>query len=239
MSPRGISAAERARLAALAVAEERRRRRTLVVVGVVVAVALLVAAGLFWRQQALRHGTPTAVSVAPDAGGPQAVVDGQPIRLGDPAARHVVVVWEDAHCPHCATLESRIGSTLTDAVRAGTARLELYPLRFIDDGSARASAALACAAEQGIALDLHSGLWRNPDSAWETSQLASLARGTAGAAGEATAQCVERGDHAGWVTSLDDAARSAGVDATPTLFVDGAAEDVATLDSSRLSEALR
>lgn len=237
--PRGVSAAERKRAAELAAAEERRRKQFVwTLVAVLLAAALLVGGAVGWNLYQSRR-TPSAAPGQADPNGPQVPQAGQPLRIGKSDARHVVTVWEDIHCPHCATLEDRIGPTLTAAVRDGRARLELYPMQIIDAGSGRAAAALGCAAEQGMALSFHSALWENPRLVWDNEQLASVGKASGGDKGEAIARCIADGRHVAWAASLESAGQAAGIEGTPTVSVDGTSMDVGKLDAAALEAALR
>ena len=84
-------------------------------------------------------------------------------------------LYEDFHCPHCAEFEEEFGATITAAQNAGTAKVALYPMSFIDEGSATAANAMACAAEEGFGQAYYTGLFANHTLQWSNAQLVSLA----------------------------------------------------------------
>ena len=78
------------------------------------------------------------------------ITTGQPIVFGAADAPVVVTLFADFHCPHCAEFEEEYGPVLDAARQAGRIRLEVYPMAFIDEGSAAAANAFGCAAEAGF-----------------------------------------------------------------------------------------
>lgn len=240
MSPRGISAAQRAKELAIVEHEARQRRRIRLLAALVAALVLAAIAGTVGYQTWLTRRDPETSKVGgPDPGTAVMPSGTDPIRVGRSDATHVVVLWEDAHCSHCAALEAAIGPTLETAIREGRARLELYPLAFIDAGSARAAAAQACAAGAGRQLNFHTGLWTNPRSEWTTAQLQSLARNTGGDKGEEIATCIAEGRGEAWSQGLDAVAQAQHIEGTPTISIDGVQLDLATVTTASVERALR
>ena len=162
------------------------------------------------------------------------IADGRPIVLGDAGAPVTIRLYLDFHCPHCAEFEEDFGPTITAAQNAGTVAVELYPMAFIDRGSASAANAMACAAEGGFGPAYFRGLFANHTLNWSNDQLTVLAEQvTGGAVPDRFATCVDQNTHAGWVDSINTAADAAGVTQTPTMFVDGTAVDITTLTTDR------
>jgi protein-disulfide isomerase len=221
---RGPSGGARAREAARLAAEQaarRRRERRLLIAFVVAVVVLVVGGGIgvqAWRTNRAPSAPAPGVEVS-DA--PQQLTDGQPIRLGAEAAPVTVALYEDFHCPHCAEFEEEFGPTLTAAQNAGTVRIELYPMAFIDQGSSAAANAMACATEAGFGQRYYRGLFANHTLQWSDSQLLDLAGTVGGSAAEPFGTCVRDDARAGWVSAINAAAEANGVKGTPTLFVDG------------------
>ena len=221
---RGPSGGARAREAARLAAEQaarRRRERRLLVAFLVAVVVLVVGGGIgvqAWRTNRAPSAPAPGVEVS-DA--PQQLTDGQPIRLGAETAPVTVQLYEDFHCPHCAEFEEEFGPTLTAAQNAGTVRIELYPMAFIDQGSSAAANAMACATEAGFGQRYYLGLFANHTLQWSDSQLLDLAGTVGGSDAEPFGSCVEDDARAGWVTAINTAADANGVKGTPTLFVDG------------------
>ena len=103
-------------------------------------------------------------------------------------------MYEDFHCPHCADFEEQFGPVITQAQESGAARVELYPMAFIDEGSAAAANAMACAAEAGFGQAFYLGLFANHTLQWSDEQLIDLATKVGGAAlGGVQDLCDEQG----------------------------------------------
>ncbi len=229
------NARERARLAAEQEARRRRDRRLLIaiVVGFVVAV---VAAGM--GIQAYRTSrAPSAVPTPAATGSARAtIVDGQPLTFG--SGPRIVGLYEDFHCPHCAEFEETYGSTLDGAIADGIATVQLYPMSFIDAGSATAANGMACAAEAGFGAAYYRGLFANRTLQWNDEQLIDLAGKVGGTATDDFRSCVTTKRHGGWVESINAAADAKGVKSTPTLFIDDLEVGVAKLTPQALTQLL-
>lgn len=220
-------------LAARQAAQRRRERRLLIVVVAVVVLAL-VGAGIgfqSWRT----HRAPSAGTVTPGPSVPVPIADGRPISWGTVDAEVTVDLYEDFHCPHCVDFEADYGQLLADAQRTGTIRLQIFPMSFIDAGSAAAANGFACAAEAGFAEPFYAGLFANDSLDWSDSQLDQLAARAAGTVPADFSACVADRRHAGWADSIDAAAAAAGVTGTPAMFIDGQAVDITALTPDSLT----
>lgn len=227
-----MNARERARLAAEQAAARKRDQRILIAV-IVGFVLLVVAAGIGF--QAWR--TNRSPSVAPSSSvsaSPVTVTNRQPIVLGPSQAPATITLYEDFHCPHCAEFEEQFGPVITRAQQSGAARLELYPMAFIDDGSVAAANAMACAAEAGFGQNYYLGLFANHTLQWSDEQLIELAAKVGGPPTAAFQTCVTSKAHADWVSSIGAAAEQNGVSATPTMFINGQPVDIAKLTPEAL-----
>ncbi len=228
MSAGSRRAQEMARQQAAAAAKRQREQRLTVVAALVVLV-LLVGGGIAF--QAWRTGR--APDAAPTSGAsslaPVAIADGKPIVLGRSDAPVKLALYEDFHCPHCADFEDAYGPVLTAARDSGKAAIELYPMSFIDAGSASAANAMACAAEAGFGTSYYEGLFANATLRWSDDQLIALANQVAPGDIQGFSSCVTSRAHGGWVSSINAAADANGVSSTPTLFLDGAQLDLANL----------
>jgi protein-disulfide isomerase len=183
-----------------------------------------------WRTQRAPSAVPSpAVTTAPIT-----VTDGMPLVLGSADAPVKITLYEDFHCPHCAEFEDAFGNTLTEAQQSGKARIELYPMSFIDEGSAAAANAMACAAEAGFGQNYYLGLFANHTLQWSDEQLIDLAGKVGGDVTEAFRTCVSSKQHAGWVESINAAADKNGVQGTPTMFLNGNPVDLQTLTPDSL-----
>jgi protein-disulfide isomerase len=232
-SPKNMNARERARLAAEQAAARKRDQRILIAV-VAAFVVLVVAAGIglqAWRT----NRSPSAVPSSPVSAGPVTIADGQPIMLGSLEAPTTITLYEDFHCPHCADFEQQFGPVITQAQQSGTARVELYPMAFIDEGSAAAANAMACAAEAGFGQAFYLGLFANHTLQWSDAQLIDLATKVSGAPpSEAFKTCVTSKAHAGWVSSINATAEKNGVAQTPTMLINQKSVDIANLTPDAL-----
>jgi protein-disulfide isomerase len=231
-STKNLNARERARLAADQAATRKRDQRILL--SVVAAFVVVVVAGgiLFqgWRTSRSPSATPSASASA----SPVAITNGRPIPLGSAAAPVTITLYEDFHCPHCGQFEEQFGPTITQAQESGAARVELYPMSFIDEGSVTAANAMACAAEAGFGQAYYLGLFANQNLQWSDPQLIELASKVGGSPSETFKTCVNRRAHADWVTSINAAADTNGVQQTPTMLINGKEVDIATLTPDSL-----
>jgi protein-disulfide isomerase len=215
-------------------AAARRRERRLLATAVIAVVVVLVGAGIgfqAWRA----NRSPDAGTVTPGrTSAPVTITNGQPISWGSAAAPVTIDLYEDFHCPHCAEFEKEFGRTLTEARDAGQIRLRIFPMAFIDAGSAAAANAFACAAEAGFGEAYYTALFANHTLDWSDAQLTELAEQVNVSVPDTFSTCVQQRTHADWVNSINDAAAAAGVTGTPTMFLDGKLVDVGTLTPDSL-----
>jgi protein-disulfide isomerase len=229
---KNMNARERARLATEQAAARKRDRRILIMM-IAAFVVIVVAGGIAFQAWRTSRAPSTVPSAAVSAS-PITITNGQPIPLGSPEAPVTITLYEDFHCPHCADFEEQFGPTITQAQEAGTARLELYPMAFIDEGSVTAANAMACAAEAGFGQGYYLGLFANHTLQWSDPQLIDLATKVGGSPTEAFRTCVTRRAHADWVTSMNAAADTNGVAQTPTMLINGKEVDIASLTPDAL-----
>lgn len=232
-SPKNLTARERARLAAEQAAARRRDRRILI--SVVVAFVVVIVAGGIVFQAWRTSRSPSAAPSAAASASPITITNGRPIPLGSADAPVTITLYEDFHCPHCADFEEQLGSTITQAQETGAARVELYPMAFIDEGSVTAANAMACAAEAGFGQAYYLGLFANHTLQWSDPQLIDLATKVAGSPpSEAFQTCVKRRAHDDWVTSVNAAADHNNVTQTPTMLINNKNVDIASLTPDSL-----
>jgi protein-disulfide isomerase len=220
-------------LAAEQAAARRRERRILLAV-VVGLVAVVVAGGIglqAWRTSR----APAAVPVPSVSASAVTITAGRPVVFGEASAPVVVTLFSDFHCPHCADFDAQYAPVLDQARQSGRARVEIYPMAFVDEGSAAAANAFACAAEAGFGPAYYAGLFANRNLSWNDDQLVALAGAVGATAPPEFTSCVTSRAHAGWVDSINAAAAQQGVTGTPTLFVDGARVDVTKLTPDGLA----
>jgi protein-disulfide isomerase len=215
-------------------AAARRRERWVLLVLLVGLVAVVVAGGIglqAWRTSR----DPVAVPVPSLSAARATITTGRPVVFGEGSAPVVVSLYSDFHCSHCAEFDEQYAPVLDRAWGSGRARLEIYPMAFIDDGSAAAANAFACAAEAGFGPAYYAGLFANRTLTWNADQLVGLAGAVGAVASAEFTRCVTSQAHAGWVDSINAAAAQQGVTGTPTLFVDGARVDIDKLTPDALA----
>jgi protein-disulfide isomerase len=233
MAKKSTDLRSQARLAAEQAAIRRRERRVLLAV-LAGFLALVVAGGIglqAWRTSR----APAAVAVPSQSAAAVTITTGRPVVLGEASAPVVVTLFLDFHCPHCAEFDKEYAPVLDKARQTGRARIEFYPMAFIDDGSAAAANAFACSAEAGFGPAYYAGLFANRNLNWNDDQLLALASAVGATPSPEFTRCVTSRTHAGWVDSINAKAAQQGVTSTPDLFVDGARVDVAKLTPASLT----
>jgi len=232
-----MNARERARLAAEQAAARKRDRRILIMV--IAAFVVIVVAGGIAFQAWRTSRAPSSVSSVSASASPVTVTNGRPIPLGSAEAPVTITLYEDFHCPHCAEFEEKFGPTITAAQDQGKAAVELYPMSFIDAGSAAAANAMACAAEAGFGQAYYLGLFANPTLQWNDRQLVALASQVSGGGpSDSFRTCVTSRAHADWVASINSVAEANHVDQTPSMFFNSRPMDLATLTPQALQSVI-
>ena len=161
---------------------DRRRGRPRVLIGGGIALQA-------WRTPGPRSATPAAAVI----GAPVTITSGKPIVLGNADAPVTSTLYEDFHCPHCADFEEEFGATITAAQEAGTAQVELYPMSFIDQGSASGGQRHGLRGRGGLRPGVLPGLFANHTLQWNDDQLIEPGRpGDRGTTPARFATCVRR-----------------------------------------------
>ncbi|HEY0575645.1 MAG TPA: thioredoxin domain-containing protein [Pseudonocardia sp.] len=196
----------------------RRGPSTSMIIGVLV--VLLFAGAVGFGVYRAQHKAGTGAVPA------NAIASGVPV--GQANAPNTIDIYLDFQCPVCRQYEQQSGATLDNMISTGTARVVYHPVAFLDrfsstQYSSRASAASGCAAQAGVFPQYVKLLYANqpPENGngLPESQLISL--GQQAGAGPDFASCVSANTFAGWTAALTDAASKAGIDATPTVQVNG------------------
>jgi protein-disulfide isomerase len=212
---------ERAR----AQAEERRRaarrRERLTRAGMVAAVLALVVGGYFL--------VTTLGSDKPDTP-PEGASADFGLVLGEADAPKSIVIYEDFLCPFCGQLEQTVGDQLDAAVDAGEMKVEYRTVSFLErisDYSPESANAFAVVLDESgpeVAKAFHDLLYDNQPSEEgpfpDTDELVAMAV-DAGAKEADVRPGIEDMAFEGWVDAAGEAASKAGVNATPTVLVDG------------------
>ncbi|MGY1844828.1 DsbA family protein [Modestobacter sp. SYSU DS0875] len=236
-------AQKRAAEAAARAAAERRRRT--VIGGVAAAVVLVVALVVVFVVQSSRTSTDT------DAAAPTGTTgDGYTVAVGAADAPVTLDLYEDFQCPACAQLEASSGDTVQRLVDDGTVRLRYHGMAFLDRASTTeySSRALNAAA---VVLDaggtdayraFHELLFAHqPEEGGPgltDDQLVEYAA-QAGATGDAVESAIRERRYADWVAAATDRASQDGVNATPTVLVDGEQLDTSDLTPDEITAAVQ
>ncbi|MEU6791334.1 thioredoxin domain-containing protein [Nonomuraea wenchangensis] len=216
---------------ARAAAGRRRRRRIhlvaigggLIIAGLVVAIVVAVvnAAGSK-PSPAARSGPAPAIATA-----------GGALALGRADAPVKLEVYLDYMCPFCGRFETANGAEVARLVEAGTVRLELHPLAFLDQASSgtrystRAANAVATVADRApekvpaFSAALFAYQPAEGGKGLTDERIAELARG-AGVPADVVTAFGQRTFEA-WAASATQAAFASGVSGTPTVRIDGKA----------------
>ncbi|TKV28711.1 hypothetical protein FDK12_08690 [Arthrobacter sp. NamB2] len=157
-----------------------------------------------------------------------------------------VVAYVDVNCVHCADFEARYSEQIRSWLDRGDITFEYRTVAYLDrnsatDYSSRGANAAACVADTApeAYFDFTSRLFAHFEQGeLDDDGLVALA-GEAGAAG--VAACVEDGTFRPWVKYTTEAAQSAAVGGTPTVYVDGdevtdAVSDFGTAVEAELDE---
>jgi protein-disulfide isomerase len=221
-------------------AAERRRRRTTWTA--LIAVGVLIIAGLVgWAASAAQRP-------GPDFAVPAGVTD----IGGDHSGLHVagdgpvtVEVYLDFICPACRQFEESAGPALDQLLAENKITLVWHTLGFLDDASTtdystRAASAAGCASDGGKLNEYGEALFaRQPPeggSGLSDDELIEIG-GPVGLNAPAFAQCVRGLDYRDWVDHVNASAARRGVNATPSVFVDGTLLDRPTVDSLQAAVA--
>lgn len=227
-----------------AAAARKRRRDTGITLVVVVAVLVGVASLFGWYQATRKPAAAATADSSPTASlafAPVTVTDGQGLKIGVAGAPNVVALYSDFACTHCAEFETTYGQTLADLRDSGRIDIEYWPLGFGSPGSARASNAMACAAERdpSLAVSLYDGFFANMGTEWSNDQILSLSKQLKPALPDGYETCVTGGTHSAWVTGIYNLAKSGpSSGGTPTVYVNGKQFDLTTGSAESLAASL-
>ena len=156
-----------------------------------------------------------------------ATAEGDGVVIGHGPVR--VDAFIDFLCPFCRRFELSSGPVLARLVAEGQVSLVYHPMNFLDGASTtgystRAAAASACAADQGRFAEYAHALFVNQPSeggpGLSDAELAGLGRAVGLA--DAFTACVSGAPYLDWPPYVTARAIRLGVEATPTVLVDGA-----------------
>ena len=168
--------------------------------------------------------------------------------LGAASAPVSVDVWEDYQCPYCRIWSTQLEpQVITDFVATGAARYQFHDFAFLGSGhtpdeSLNAAVAASCAGDQGKFWPYHDWLYANQNPSGENGGWFSRARLDAIAQQVGLVQatfdtCLADPAKASAVLAERTAGIALGVNATPTIFVNGTAQ--AQLTYAAIAAAIR
>ncbi len=221
---------ERAKIAAEERRKAQKRKEQVTRLGLVAGVLVLIVGGYFL--------VTNLGSDKPDTP-PAGASDDYGLVIGEPDAPKSVVIYEDFLCPFCGQLEQTVGDQLDAGIEAGELSVEYRPLPFLErvsDYSPEAANAFAVVLDESgpeVAKEFHDLLFA--DQPAESGpfpgedDLVALAV-EAGAEESAVRPGIEDMAFEGWVEAAGEAASKAGINSTPSVFVDGELVEGETLN---------
>lgn len=189
------------------------------------ALAFSIVLGAFFVNAAENSANETGTAVPALSAGM-----GQPIVIGEASATNTVTIFEDFQCPFCKALEGYYSNALNDAVAAGKSKIEYFPVAFLTDGSAIASNAAACAADQGKFAEYHQALFAHqPDEGSGTQfnedLILSLGKSSLMPDEGKFEKCVKSNRYGTWVKSMLQVMDERKITGTPAFFINGKSFD--------------
>lgn len=144
---------------------------------------------------------------------------------GDATGVPVIEIYEDFQCPICQQFEGINSRYITSLVEEKKAKVVYHILSFIGEESVRAANAAACAANEGKFLNYHNALYANQPKSensgeWSDQQLFNIAS-VADVQTASFKKCIEDKTYVTWVEKAAEAGAKAGVNSTPTVFING------------------
>ena len=147
--------------------------------------------------------------------------------LGNPEAKVTVQLWEDFLCPACARLNKAVTPRFKEEyVATGKVRLEYhqFPLSIHDPAATLAANASECAADQNAFWPYHDRLFQVADTQGASGFTVEKLIGYAGELGLDTdtfSQCMNSQKHWDEVRASVNQAIAMGLQATPSVLVNG------------------
>jgi protein-disulfide isomerase len=221
--------------------------RTAWIAGLAV-IALLIGVTT-WSILGARAGNTTGVVAADGLLAPAPATDSGAILIGKPDAKVTVTVFLDFMCPYCGEFDRANGNALSAAIEAGTAKVELHPMAFLDDSSSgtkystRAANAFATVANNNsaTALAFSQVLFANQpaegSAGLSDARLAELAA-QVGAPAEVVASFAKQ-TYQPWVAKITQQAFDSGIKGTPTVKVNGQVFSGDLYTAGPLTEAIK
>jgi protein-disulfide isomerase len=198
--------------------------------------AIVVVVGIGVAVQAMRSSTNSGSIARP----PFAAANGA-VTQGDPTAKVTVTEYGDFQCPHCRELQQTVGPTIQELIADGSIRFSYVPMAFLGHESELASNAAYCSGKDSF-WAYHDYLFAHqaPENsgALTTGTLTSFGSAL-GVTNSVFASCVQSQTYLPFVHDVTDLASQAGVNQTPTLFIDGRPVPAGAYTAAGLRAAVR
>lgn len=163
--------------------------------------------------------------------------------IGPASAPATVIEFADFQCPYCAIAQGtssfakqegtgqyadlfQSAGKLEQLANAGKIRFIYVSMSFLGQESVNSAQAALCANDQGKFWQMHDALFAandgsEDDGKYSVSSLETLAAGISGLDTTTFNGCLSSAKYASEVTQIGNAASSAGVQGTPTFYVNG------------------
>ncbi|WP_081769532.1 DsbA family protein [Nocardia nova] len=208
--------------------------RSRILVQVCVAVVLILLIGAIGVSIAVKksHKDRQEADRVAAAKGPD-VIAGTGLRVGNPDSKVVVSIVEDLQCPSCKLFEDQASGAIEEMIGSGKVAIEYRTISFLDRASStnyssRAANASACVAEADMSkwFSWHQAMFKNQpeenSAGLPDDRLIAIAR-EQGVNGQGAADCIANQKYADFVkSSTKKWFVDAGIQGTPTVFVNGA-----------------
>lgn len=155
-------------------------------------------------------------------------ISSRDVVLGDPKAPVAVIEYGDYQCPFCGRFFSQIEPPLRDEyIKTGKVKMAFRNLQFLGAESMAAAAAAECAKDQKQFWAYHDVLYRAEIADGEENNgnltrnlFLKLASGL-GLDAAAFTSCLDSGKYSALVADDTSRAQQAGINSTPTTFING------------------
>lgn len=200
---------------------------------VLAVVALAAVAGLAYQGFRSSAPPPSGSSVPGFV-----TADGSVLR-GNASAPVLIDEYGDFQCPVCKRWEQTGGPAVQALVDSGRVRFAYHPIAILGQESVDAANAALCTGDADRFWKYHDLLFQQqgPENSGYLTTGRLTGWGDQVGAGSGFAQCVSSRRYNGWVSSLTDKASQAGINATPTIFVNG--KRLTSLDPALLQQMVQ
>ncbi len=238
-TPQPTGANRRAQLKAQQEAAAKTKRLNRIIIGVVSVLAVaLVAVFVVVLVMQFSNSSSAGNAVPPNATQDRNGIAAYKDKAKSGAPK--VEVFFDYQCGGCASFEIAFGAELTKLARAGDIELVYRPMVFLDanhgnDASKRTATAAACADFRGKFNEYHTALFPLQQTGYPDDLLENTIPQQVGITGQDLTEfqkCYRERQTLNFVKGTDEQASRAGVQSTPTVWVNGKQMNMELLDAN-------